>query len=100
MIIQELSKNDFVSAFKDSSRADNFTFTSEALEALFDFFDELSDDTGEAMTLDIVAICCDFTEYESIEAVAADYPDIESFDDLQDHTMAIEFDGGIVFQSF
>lgn len=40
-------------------------FPPAALEALFEFFEELEDETGELVELDVIAICCDFTEYDS-----------------------------------
>jgi hypothetical protein len=47
-------------------------FSSEALVALFDFIDEQERDLGEEQELDVIAICCDWTEYPSaLEAAEA-----------------------------
>lgn len=59
-IVQTLSKSSFIDAFKQSSRKDQFSY--EALEAIFDYFEEYSDSTGESVEFDIVGICCDWVE--------------------------------------
>lgn len=59
-IVQTLTKSCFVSAFKQSSRKDQFSY--EALEAIFDYLEEYSNSTGENVEFDIIAICCDWTE--------------------------------------
>ncbi len=47
-------------------------FSREALIALFDFIDEQERDLGEEQELDVIAICCDWTEYPSaLEAAEA-----------------------------
>lgn len=53
-----------VSTFRDEfracGRADNFSY--EALGLLFDYFEAFEMDTGEEIELDVIAICCDFSE--------------------------------------
>ena len=93
-----VSKSDFRDAFRDYNREENFTY--EGLGALYDYLTELEEDTGEEMELDVIAICCDFSEYEDLEEIQSEYSDIEDLDDLRDHTTVIEFDGGIIIQAF
>jgi hypothetical protein len=51
------------------------------LESLFNYFEELEDGTGEALELDVIAICCEYSE-ESPESIAASYGlDIEGLGD-------------------
>ena len=59
-IIQKLSKYDFVEAFTHSSRKDQFS--QEALCAIFDYLEDYSESTGEDVELDIIAICCEWSE--------------------------------------
>ena len=40
--------------------------------------------------LDVIAICCEYTEYESIEQAAEEY-ELEA-DEIQDHTTILTFD--------
>jgi len=93
-----VSKHDFCQAFTDYNREANFTW--EGRQALYDYLEELESDTGTEMELDVIAICCDFSEYESLEELQKEYDDIEDLDDLRDHTTVIEFDGGIIIQAF
>jgi len=88
----------FMKAFKDMNRMDNFS--PEGLRALFAFFEQLEDDTGEPMDLDVIAICCDFSE-EPLEDVLENYS-LESLDELNDDTVVVaELDSGnVVYQVF
>ena len=53
---QTIGLSDFRDAFHRAGRADQFSH--EALELLFDFFEEMDADRE----LDVIAICCDFVE--------------------------------------
>jgi len=86
-------------------------FSYDGLVALFDYYEELEADLGEELTFDPVAICCDFTEYESLKEACEAYisPDdrfanyateLEKLEYLQDHTQVIEFETGIILQDF
>lgn len=110
-IVQTLSKSSFIDAFTHSSRKDQFSY--EALEAIFDYLEEYSDSTGETVELDIVAICCDWSE-EGWEGIAKDFvidlSDCESEQDkieavrdyLNDNTLCVLLSGGesFVYQQF
>ena len=48
-------------------------FTNAALEALFAYYEEIEQGSGEEMELDVVAICCDWTEYDSALEAAESY---------------------------
>ena len=41
------------------------TFSYEGKKALFEYLENYEEETGEEIELDIVALCCDYTEYES-----------------------------------
>ncbi len=73
-IIQTVSASDFHDAFHNMGRGDQFTY--DARCALYDYLDELSEDTGKDMVLDVIAICCDFVECESIAEFAEQYLDV------------------------
>jgi hypothetical protein len=75
MLYQEISKTDFVDQFKIMNRSEQFS--REGLEALYGYFEELSDDQN--IEFDVIAICCDFTEYDSLAEFNRDYG--KNFDD-------------------
>jgi hypothetical protein len=60
---------DFQRAFVEL-RPDNFT--NEALELLFEYFEEIEDATGDDLEFDVIGICCEFYE-DTIEDVIAAY---------------------------
>lgn len=89
---QTINLYNFRDAFQ-AMRPNNFSY--EGLRALFEYLEDLEDDTGEEIELDVIAICCDFTEYESLQEFqecygAEDYPDLES---IAAATQFIEIDG-------
>lgn len=108
-----VSNCDFHDAFRQAGRENNFSY--EGLNALFDYFEEYEDSTGEEIELDVVAICCEFTEYEDIKELAKQYPDYiiwenddeteideeATLDNFCDNTQVIELkNGGIIIQDF
>jgi len=54
-------------------RARPENFTNAALEALFAYYEEIEQGSGEEMELDVVAICCDWTEYDSALEASESY---------------------------
>lgn len=64
-MLQVVTKSAFIDAFM-SLRPDNFT--NDALSALYDYFEEI--DPG--MYLDVIAICCDYSQYSSAVEAAQD----------------------------
>jgi aspartate/glutamate racemase len=89
---------------------DNYSY--DAYQALYEYYDELED-----MELDVIAICCDWSEL-SINQVIRDYSidlsditddngDIDNSEKLElvmkylnDRTYAIYTNGGFLFQCF
>jgi hypothetical protein len=65
-----VSRYDFERAFVDADRKENFSY--EALGLLFAYFEELEEGMGEEVELDVIAICCDYTE-DTVEGVARNY---------------------------
>ena len=61
--------NEFRDAFQ-KIRPDNFSY--EGLGALFEYLEECERDTGENYELDVIALCCDFSE-DTPEAIAESY---------------------------
>lgn len=63
----------YFSNFRDafqSIRPSNFTY--EGLEVLFQHLEELERDTGEDYELDVIALCCDFSE-NTFEVISEEY---------------------------
>ena len=107
---QTINSSDFVDAFRTYGRQNQFSY--DGLCALFEYLEEMEDGMGEEMELDVIALCCDFSEFaDPIEAATehgweAD-PDADDNENkeaalewLQDRTSVITHDSGIIIQSF
>ena len=86
--------------FVDAFRIRKENFSHKGLRALFDYLEQCEEDTGEEMELDVIGLCCEYAEYESLEDIQKDYSEVKDLDDLRDNTIVIEFDGGIIIQQF
>jgi hypothetical protein len=65
-MIQTINLSDFRAAFHSMGRQNQFSY--EGLGALFDYMEE-ADPNAE---LDVIALCCDFSE-DTVEDIAANY---------------------------
>ena len=82
----------FVSMFDEWNRSENFSIAGR--RALFDWFNQFE----EEIELDIIAICCDFREYEDMEEFRADYGDgYPTLEDVENETSVIPIPGGESF---
>ena len=69
----------FRDTFRAYDRADQFS--REGLELLFDHLEEMERDNGVEAELDVVALCCDYSE-DTPESIAQDYSiDLDGVDD-------------------
>ena len=60
-IVETVYENDFINAFDNRGRGNNFSYKARA--SLYDYYESYSDDMGEDYKLDVIAICCEWTEY-------------------------------------
>ena len=89
---QSINFSQFCDSFHGTSHEHNFSY--EGKRALFDYLEQLEDDTETKIELDTVALCCDYTEFDSLEDIQAEYPQITSLETLQDATTTIECSNG------
>ena len=81
------------SAFRDAFRAvrpDNFSW--EGLGILFNYLEELEKEFGEETELDVIALCCDYSEdffRDIAENYAIDIP--EDYDDKEALDAVVEY---------
>ena len=91
---QTITESQFINAFKSWDTYKN-QFSYDGLKALFEWFEEYENDTGEEMELDVVAICCEFTEYENLKQYNDEYGnECEEIDEIADDTTLIKIDDG------
>ena len=89
MIFQQVNFNQFCDSFSDTYK-NNFTY--EGKKALFEYLENLSEDTGENIELDTIALCCEYTQYDNLEDLQANYTDIKSIEELEDNTQVIHIE--------
>ncbi len=81
---------DFQDAFR--VRKDNFSY--EGLKTLYDYLEDFEESTGEKIELDVIAICCDYSEYENLEDFQSQHnvEDYETIEDIEKETTVIKVD--------
>ena len=104
MLVKKVYFNDFLEEFEKHGRENQFSY--EGKKALFNYLNELGEDLGEPIKLDVIALSCEFTEYDSMEEFANDYgysigDDIDSINDIYDYTIVIPIDDeSFIIQDF
>ena len=87
---QTVNMYDFERAFKNCDR-DNFSY--EGLKALFEYLEEYEDSTGEELELDVIALCCEYAEYDSLKEFNDDYgTKYSQIEQVEDKTQVIQID--------
>ena len=85
---------DFQNKFRAHGRIGQFSYS--GLRALFDYIEMIEECTGEQIELDVIALCSEYTEYESLEEFHEDY-DKDAYPDLKSieyNTRLIMLNGG------
>ena len=84
---QEINVYQFIDEF-NAIRPDNFSY--DGLTVLYDYFEELENDLGDKIELDVVSLCCDFSEYDNLKELNEDYDNkYESLDELANETLVL-----------
>lgn len=80
--------------FKQCGRENHFSY--EGFNALYDYLDEYSGEVGEDFKVDVIALCCDFTEYSGWEELYNNYSysynnESETFEELEENDELDDF---------
>lgn len=96
---QTIHFEDFQESFQ-SIRPNNFSY--EGLKSLFNYLESYEQDTGEELDLDVIALCCDYTEYETLEEFNRDFgKNYKSIQDIENDTTVIKVsENGFIIQNF
>ena len=88
---------------------ENANWSCAGAYALVEHLEELERDTGEEIEFDVIALRCEYDEYESALQAAEEYGwDSDAEEDaeedalkwLEDRTTVVAFDGGVIVQQF
>ena len=87
-MIDTVTQTEFVDAFVKIGRENNFSYWGRI--ALFEYFEQLEEDLGEQIEFDPIGICCEYTEYESLDKLNEVYgKEFEDLDEVSDYTSVI-----------
>jgi hypothetical protein len=108
-----INESEFINRFL-AIRPENFS--REALRALFEYYEEIEQGGGGELEFDPIAICCDWTEYDSAQEAAdaydlyvsvstggeekKDLTDARIIELLRDDTTVLELSSGCVVLNF
>lgn len=90
---QTITSSQFHDQFK-ALRPNNFTY--DGLQALFDYLESIEEDTEQKIEFDVISLCCEYTEYASIDDFHEQYnydEQLDTIEDIKDRTTVIEIEG-------
>lgn len=91
-----VSFSDFCDAFQNADRNENFSYKGK--RALFDYLEQYEDECGCEVELDVIALCCEYSE-DDVDTIIDNYSiDVSEAEDdeekveivadyLNDHTL-------------
>ena len=97
---QSINMYQFERAFNNMDRGEQFSY--DGLKALYEYLEEYEEDTGTEVELDVIALCCEYAEYDSLKEFQADYGEkYGSIEAISDETSLIPIDdNSFIIQQF
>ena len=97
-LYQKINQSAFIDEFARYDREKDYSYDAKC--ALFDYYSELADETGEPIEVDVIDICGDWSEFESLDELnKATENDYESVEDIDDFTV-IQLDNGNLLAAY
>ena len=106
-----INESMFKDQFRLNGRKDQFS--SNGLTALYNHLEEVFDDSEYEYDLDVIGLCCEFSEYDNaleaglnyngllnVKSLTEDEKEKNALEFLRDNTLVITFEGGIIIQDF
>ena len=89
--------SEFTDAF-NNIRPDNFSYY--GLKVLFDHLEEYEDGTGDELELDVIAFCCEYSEYYNIKEYNDNYnTEHENHEEIDETTVIPINDESFIIQN-
>jgi len=103
-----VNSSQFHDAFHRVGRGNQFSY--EALDILFSYLEQLEEDTGQEIELDVISFCCEYSESDPLQ-IAKDYNiALEGESDIPQYVLDVLYEqtqvagvcpnGNIVFAQF
>ena len=96
-MLSNVNFSSYLDAF-NAMRPNQFSY--EALQCLYDEAINIEEEHGVECHLDVIAVCCEWAEYESFEELQEDYSSyceshrIETISDFAEHTQLFHLSNG------
>lgn len=87
---QTVNEYQFTEAFKVAGRGEQFSY--DGLKALYEYLEGLAPE--EEYTLDVIALCCEFQEFDSLDEYCDQYDSVDSIGEIEEKTTVIRVEGG------
>ena len=90
-----INEYEFEQAFKKMDK-DNYSY--DGYRALYEFLDDVCSSDDKGFELDVIGICCDFTEYENLKEFQSEYYDdvagdkFETIEEIEEETTVIRIE--------
>lgn len=86
---QSINVYNFRDAFRACGRETQFSY--EALGYLFDWLEQYEADAGEEIELDVIALCCDYSEDTADQVISSYDLDAEGLTEEEKHALVSDF---------
>ena len=81
MIVKTVSEWDFIDGMRK-----HVSWEIESIRALFEWLENLEDDTGENIEFDPIQLRCSWTEHDNLKAFNEDFGgEFQTIDELEEH---------------
>ena len=93
--------NDFVNMFEKMERKNQFSYKGK--KALYEYLTDCEDEMGEDVVIDVIALCCEYTEYSNLADFQNDYSEeYISIKNIENSTIVIPLENseGFIIQNF
>ena len=99
---QTINESEFRDAFHKMGRGEQFSYA--GLTVLYDYLEQYEHDTDTEIELDVIALCWEYAEYDSLEEFQKYYgeKDFKSIEDIEERTTVIlkHSEHGFIIQQF
>jgi hypothetical protein len=94
MIYTEITESQFI--WDETIRG---SFSYNGAKELYNYLTDFASEQ-EPVQFDPIALRCEFSEYSSLAELTGDYPEISSLEQLEEETIVLTFEGGLIIQKF
>jgi len=89
----KLTKGEFMSRFREDAKENGFSY--EGTSALWNYLEQIEEETGQPVEYDPVDFCANYKEYKDLKGFQKDYGDsYKNIKDIEKVSIVIPVKGG------